>query len=198
MPTSPFVATSRDDSKAYGRPFITGGTEPWNIPGVGVGGVGTLAVVLNTDYYSPFFVDTPLVVTALGTEVTTGASGNMRIGIYRANRHCQPVGAPLADSGNLDTTAAAVKTYTPGTPIYLQAGRYLTIHNQSANITLRIATVFGDVYNVLRDIIGTSSVLSARRLARTYAAFPTPGSEWNDPVYSNSSSYSVFLRISKP
>jgi hypothetical protein len=198
MPTAPFVAASRDDLEAYGRPFITGGTEPWNIPGVGIGGVGTLAVSLGTDYYSPFYVDTPIVVSVLGTEVTTGAAGNMRIGIYRANRHCQPIGAPLADSGNLDTTSPAVKTYTPGTPLYLQRGRYLTIHNQSANITLRNATVFGDFYNVLRDTIGTSSVLQQRKFTRTYAAFTTPGSEWNDPSYSGSSSYEVFLRISKP
>ena len=168
------------------------------VPGLGVGDINTRAQTTDRDYYEPFHVDTPISISVLGVEVTTASAGNIRIGIYRADANLQPIGAPLADSGNLDTTSTGVKTYTPGSPIYLRRGRYLGIHNCSASITLRTTLLYVGPYNANSSAWGTSSVIQERYVSRAFAAFPTPGTAWTTTTGGTASTYSVLYRVSTP
>lgn len=151
----------------------------------------------NRDYYEPFSTPVPIVIDQLAAEVTTGAAGNIRIGIYRSDRDFQPLGAPLADSGDLSAAAGAVKTYTPGTPITLQAGRYLGVLN------LSVAAIGMRTYRC--NPAATLSTMGANpinllHVARTYAAFPTPGTLWDttDASVNGTMQHTIVYRVLRP
>jgi hypothetical protein len=124
-------------------------------------------------------VVTPIIIDRVAFEVTTGsASKNARVGIYCADTDYQPVGAPLLDSGSVDCTAAAVKTYDPGTPLFLPRGLYVQIINtDSAAPGFRYfkgALPGGGVLAAM----GATPMNAMMTVSRTYAAFPTPGTAW--------------------
>ena len=173
-PSAPFLVPERDASSKIGR-AKGGGTTYLTVPGNSISSITTLSHTLNTDWYSPFFTPTPLIIDQLVCEVTTGASGNLRMGLYKADADWQPIGAPLADSGNIAITVA-VKTYTPGTPLYLPRGRYLGVVNLDTTSTLRAPRT--DIVTLLTPSLGSSGAISSLSVGRTYAAFPTPGTAW--------------------
>ena len=49
---------------------------------LGAGSLTTLAVAANTLYATPLFIPDTITVSALGVEVTTFATGNVRLGLY--------------------------------------------------------------------------------------------------------------------
>lgn len=198
MTFSPFLAPERDDAARLGRPKRSGETY-YCVPGVGWVDSGSVGGVAGADFYEPWYTPTPLVIDQLASEVTTAlAATNFRIGFYHADGDWQPIGPPLADSGNLSSASTGVKTYTPGTPIYVPRGRYLSVRNcDSATPFFR--TYRGILANQgLDSALGTSGILNFR-VTRAYAAFPTPGTAWT--VEDNTSSaawFHVFYRITTP
>lgn len=175
MPTAPFIAPERDEAVAMGSPK-QGSTTYYSVPGAAGLGVGTSSPGSGADAYSPMFVTSPIVVDQLACEVTTSAAGNIRMGIYRADKAWQPIGPPLTDSGDISTGTTGVKTFTPGTPLYLQRGRWLQVVNCSASPTLRILT--GGFEGWIATTIGTNAGLGTFYATRAHAAFPTPGAAW--------------------
>ena len=177
MPTAPFLAPTRDDRFAVGR-AKGGGTTYYGVPGATLSNTAsTVGPTLNTDYYWPWFNATPVVIDQLACEVVTGTAGNVRIGFYPADKDWQPGRAPLADSGNIDTSSTGVKTYTPGTPVYVPRGRYVSIMNASA--TGALFRSFGFSPAMIVSAIGSNPYVQWFSVARAYAAFPTPGTAWD-------------------
>ena len=204
-PVSPFLAPDRDGAFKPGRIKAGGGTIYYTLPGATASGASTTGGVTDghgTDYYTPFFCDAPIVVDQMAFEVTTLSSGkNMRVGIYRADTDLQPTGAPLADSGDISVGTTGVKTYTPGTPLLLPRGRYLTVHNNDDNTaTLLVrAYFFGYCGSGLPTTLA-ASYIQRLTVARTYAAFPTPGTPWTTVASGTTAGFNaaVLLRVSTP
>jgi hypothetical protein len=194
MPISPFLAPERDATWKIGR-AKGGGTTYYSLPGNVITTQTTFAVTANTDYYAPFYVQTPIVIDQLVCEVQTGVSGNARIGFYRSTTDWQPSGAPLADSGNISTTSTGIKTYTPGTPIFVPRGLYLSVLNASVAPT----------FMVYRSLMPGANISGATpnwavtnmTVSRSFAAFPTPGTAWDTAVQNAAASHAfIFYRIS--
>lgn len=182
------------------RPKSSGGTVYYAIPGVSLNNTTASSTTGNTDFYMPFFVATPVVVDQLALEVATLEAGtNARMGLYAADRDCQPWGPPLADSGDISMATTGVKTYAPSTPIYLEPGRYLTVYNHSGTgtATLRGTTAVIPMTGMNTTLNGAS--IREMSVARAYAAFPSPGTKW-DTVTTGTGTFRclVFLRLSAP
>jgi hypothetical protein len=174
--SAPFLAGDRDDTLAVGRPK-GGGVTYYTIPGVGGTG-GSLTIAADTDYYAPFMIMTPTVIDQLACDVTAVSSGtNARMGLYRADRNWQPTGAPLVDSGTVDISTTGTKTYTPGTPVHLSRGRYLTVFNSDTGNPSMTTTRTHDYQGVSTTI--SNGLTVAWRVSRAHAAFPTPGTPWD-------------------
>jgi len=65
----------------------------------------------NTVYYTPWRCPQSVTIDRIAIEISTGAAGNARIGIYNSLSSDYP-GTLLLDAGTVDTTAAAVKELT--------------------------------------------------------------------------------------
>jgi len=197
MPTSPFLAPHRDDT-AYTGWVTFGGTVQLDLPGVlWSNTVSASAHSANIDRYAPFIVEAPRRFDRLYAEVTSAATGGntMRLGIFRAGRAWQPSGGPLVDSGTIASDSTGVKTYTPSSPFILQPGRYMTVVNASALVTLR-AYRGACLDGVPIDPLITSGGYNTDwQVSRTYAAFPTPGTAWTGAnAGTGLTNYCVFLR----
>lgn len=117
-----------------------GSTTYYSTPGFLTVNATTSALVANYCFYFPYWVATPITVDQLAIEQTTaGAAGKlMRFGLIAATKNWQPTGSALADSGNIAADGAnGVKTYTPGSPVTLPAGRYLGVIHSDGAPTLR-------------------------------------------------------------
>jgi hypothetical protein len=159
---------------AQGRPKGSG-TTYYVLPGAGINFPSTTTLTVNTDFYTPVWVATSIVVDQIAGEVTTLVAGqNLRFGLYAADVDLQPTGAPLIDSGDISTASTGVKTYTPGTPVTLPAGRYLQVVTTSASgCAIRYWRLGGAA-----DTILGGNMITTLSVGRTYAAFPTPGTAW--------------------
>lgn len=202
MPNAPFLAPERDSAYKPGRAKASG-TAQFCVPGVVFASVGTQSTAVNTDRYSPFIVDTPISIDQLACEVTTGVATNFRMGCYAADTDWQPVGAPLADSGDIDITSTGVKTYTPGTPLYLPRGRYLSIWNTGSNGGAMRAFQGASAArsgSVVLAAVGSSPYTTQLAVGRTYAAFATPGSAWTTTLTTTTPGpyHVVLYRVSQP
>lgn len=201
-PQAPFLAPERDGAFKRGRPKKSG-TSYISLPGVSPISVATGAPAdFNADCYSPLFTETPILVDQLLAEVTTLSSGkNFRIGLYVADTDWQPVGAPLADSGNISMTTTGVKTYTPGSPVLIPRGRFLSVINSGDDVGVSAFRVVRGVPagGHIFDTIGSSPLAGIFYVTRTLAAFPTPGTAWTTTVASTTPhTHMVFLRVSSP
>lgn len=197
-PIAPILAPERDGSFKRGRAkdadFIA-----FTLPGfVAVTTATGVTKSANLDHYVPFLCETPVVVDQVACEVTSGASGNLRMGIYRADSDLQPIGAPLLDSGNIAITAA-VKVYTPGTPLFLGRGRYLTVLSLDTG-GIQFRTWNGSLSGGSQLDPVSTGFLIRWQVSRSYAAFPTPGTAWTTTTSSSSTAHEalVLLRVSSP
>jgi hypothetical protein len=202
MPNAPFLAPERDSAFKRGRGKFSGAAQ-YVVPGVGFTSVGTDNLFSGSDYYAPFFVETPIVIDVMAIEITTlEALKSVRIGVLAADTDWQPYGAPLADSGSLSAASTGVKTYTPGTPIYLPRGRYLSAacSDSAATVQARYARGFGCMGGLIKPAMGTSGNVLYLNATRAYAAFQTPPTAWT-AVGSTSATgmeHFVFYQVSTP
>ena len=197
MPTSPFLAPERDQAFKAGR-WKGGGVNFYTVPGVMLTATGTTNGVVGEVRYWPFFAFAPILIDQLAAEVTTlSASTNFRMGFYPADSDWQPVGGPLADSGNISSGSTGVKTYTPGTPILAPRGRYLSGFMADSAVPAFRKGVGTNVRGPLVNSSLGSSLLALNVVGtQTFGAFPTPGTAW-DTVTQSSSSFEhiVFYRM---
>lgn len=89
---------------------------------------GTLLTVTATLYAYPFYIAAPSTIKTLAIDTTTGQTGGGAfIGLYSDNGAGYP-GNLVPNSNNtaalIATSGAAVQTYTPTSPLLLQAGWY--------------------------------------------------------------------------
>ena len=199
-PQAPFIAPGRDEAFRIPRPRESGLTY-YTIPGVvNVGGTSTTTTANATDYYGPFVIQSPIMVDRLAFEITTAqATKNARVGLYSADEDWQARGAPLADSGDISVGTTGVKTYTPGTAIYLPRGAYLTVY-ASDSTTAAVRSYLSDPPGMVIDQnLGTTFHVQTLTGIRAYGAFPTPGSAWVQGLLSGTgTAYHVVLRVLKP
>jgi hypothetical protein len=185
--TSPFLAPERDQSFRFGRAKT--GTTYYTLLGGSAALPSTLSLA-NADrvIYVPVWVDVPVVIDQIAGEITAAeGSNNIRYGLYRADRDAQPIGAPLIDSGDIACTSNGVKTYTPGTPVYLPRGGYLqALNGSTAATTIRVWR--GWRGNPADTTLGTSTI-SYGYVAQTYGAFPTPGDAWTTVATSSTGAW---------
>lgn len=195
-PTAPFLAPERDEGTRQAWAKASGGGIAYSVPGVPGVSIGTKTLgSINNDYYMPVYVASPIIVDQLADEVTSAVVGNHRIGLYRADKNWQPIGAPLADSGDISSNAVQVNTYTPGSAIYLARGRYLTVINCSSNApSLRSLGGSPIQGSSLLSTLGTTAVAAGFFVSRTYAAFPNPGTAWTTIWDDSVTRNVVFLR----
>jgi len=196
-PDSPFLVPSADSDYKAGRARNSDTTIYYSVPGVMFSSAGgAIAMAGGTDYYAPFWVASPIVVDQLAAEVTVAGGTNFRFGLYPADTDLQPAAnaAPLADSGNLSSATTGVKTYTPATAIFLPRGRYLTVANSDAAISIR-----GYAMSTGIDTTAGDLKVTRQRVTRAYAAFPTPGTRW-DTISSAATAinHGVWCRVSVP
>lgn len=139
--------------------IVTGFTSYLFTPGA-VLSVTAAAVNANRIYYQPFPLDGT--IDRIAIEVTTGAAGLARLGIY-ANANGAP-GALLVDAGTVDTTAAA---------IVAASFTALTVHDQ----WVWLAATFNATPQVRNGglgaawLIGSASFSVANRAYYTDVAF---------------------------
>lgn len=159
---------------------ITAGTQQWGIPNTSFTTGGTTALVINEDRYVPFRVDYPLTMSAWQVEVTAApaSNANIRIGVYLANTDMQPAAAtaPAYDSGAVAVASGftGIKTAT-GLSVVLVPGMYLAAINCDVVMTLR--TVVGPSF-IVNAALGATPLVQRVSVARSFAAFPTPGQQW--------------------
>lgn len=198
MPLSPFLAPERDNALKPGRSKAA--STYWTIPGYNQVSAASDTLTANEVRYYPFFVQSPIRVDQMCIEVSTNAGTNARFGFYAADTDWQPIGAPQADSGNVATGTTGVKTYTPGTPLYIPRGRYVSCLNADGAPGVRVITGTINGMPSLVTTLGATPVNNSFSATQTFGAFPTPGTAWDTVNLTAVGAFrsSVFYRIVSP
>ena len=139
---------------------------------IATGAVTTLAVTADILYACPLFVaQASVTLSAIGIEVTTFATGNVRLGIYYDS-----AGAPvtlLQDSGAVSTgTANGFKSVA--TSQVLTSGWWWLACVFSATPTVRVITTANSLH-LLGATSGTDTAIhSGVSVAQAYGSLPDP------------------------
>ena len=170
----------------------SGGAAGWGLPGFVLLATSTVTLSSNTDTYLPFIVENPdgIVVTDIGLNKTTApAAGTLRWAIYEATAAGQPhaSNAPIYASGSLTITAATGTLIESGLSINLPRGVYLLAVNPSTAVVARSGQA--GALKLPDDL--SNAVTRSMSVARTHAAFPTPGTAW---TAQSGNSAGVFLK----
>lgn len=178
---------------AEGRPKSTGETLLM-LPGITPVSQSTKTLVANTLYFEPIEVTTPITIDAIVCEVSTGAAGAARLGIYNADTNWQPT-TLVVDGSTIDTTAAAVKTRAI-TARALPPGRYLLAYVSDATPVLR--SVKSGTFTGSCPTLGASALPINWNINFAYAALPASTS-WDTVTYSTTPfSHAMFLSVVTP
>lgn len=161
------------------------GTEGWNVGG----STSTAAASADRLYGLPFLCRYPTVFTRIGIEVTSGAAGAARLGIYK-----MVDGLPtdlVIDAGTVDTASPAVleatiSQFIPVGPIFLACvfNATPTLRTSAANASFTQSMIGGGSPDS-----GTGE--GAIYKSFTYAALPAT---FGTPSYANTSVPAMWLR----
>jgi hypothetical protein len=153
-------------------------TRMYNLPGGGLNAVGTRVLQTDRTYYSAFPTPVAVTIDSIILEVTSGAAGSLRVGLYEADQDFQP-GDLVVDWGTVDTASNAVKTISPGTPTSIAAGRYVIAVSCSASITVRINR--GHSYIGIQPTMGGAGYIAMGLVTGGGGggALPDPGPGWD-------------------
>jgi len=149
-------------------PLVAGRFYPSLVNGT-PGSGQTVVVTANKLYGQLIWVPNLITATALIVQVTTGAAGNVRLGIY--NDSSGAPGSLLLDGGTTTTTAAAVKTITISQS--LSPGLYWLAAVFDAAPTCRLAAGATNVNLGFSSNTDTTLHMGVD-VAFTYAALPNP------------------------
>lgn len=174
-----------------------GSTTYYSTPGFWTTGAATSPLFANVCMYFGYWVATPITVDQVAIEQTTAAAAGklMRMGLIAADKYWQPTGSALIDSGNFAADGAnGVKTYTPGSPVTLPAGRYLGVIHSDGAPTLRAWAGAG-----LGDSHPTTLGANVNCFWRVSKAFGAIDATAWDTVSTVTSMYTqIVLRVSEP
>lgn len=128
---------------------------------------GTLLTVTGTLYAYPYYIPGGTIKT-IAIDTTTGQTGGASfIGIYADSGAGYP-GTLISGSNNtsalIATSGAAVQTYTPATPLVLQAGWYWLASIFTATSTFPTVSDVSATYTLLNTQLGSDT---AAHLAAT-------------------------------
>jgi len=135
-----------------------------------------------------------LTIDQMALNVTSGVSGNARVGIYADDGNGYP-GALVVDCGGASTASTQVNTYTGNLPTTLPPGNYWLVHVGDAAPTLRCFAVAS-----MAPVLGFTSTLPTTpslgwTVSFNYAALPDPFPA-NASVITATPIPCVFLRAS--
>jgi hypothetical protein len=152
--------------------LLRGGTVVgWQVAGQANGTVLTTGVVVaNRLYAFPLYTGQGGTLDVVAINVTTGAAGNARIGVYSID---PATGLPkdlMYDSGNLDTTGAAVKSIDPNLVLPKNAIVWLAVVF-SVTPTVRAMAVGGAISLGVPAAFGTAPVVGVYA-PHVFAALP--------------------------
>ena len=177
---------------AEGRAKISGTTFEC-LPGVAVLATATDPYQVDTIYYAPIVVRTPITADQILCEVTTAAAAGKtaRLGIYNADADWQPTSLVL-DAGNVATDSTGVKAASISQT--LSTGRYLLAINHNGTPSMREYT------GVIPGTPITGNTIKCYwATTATYGSFASTGVAWATTYNSsNGHRYPVWLRISTP
>lgn len=161
------------------------------IEGWSMGATDTLVLTANRFYAAPFICRYPATFTRIGLEVTTGAAGGARVGIYRA-----AAGVPtslVVDSGALDTTNIAKVEGTISTS--LSVGMYFLAVVSNATATVRASAPTAAIPQAYIGGPAPDGGSANTHFYRsfTYAALPDPFG--GSLTYTNANMPGLWLRV---
>jgi hypothetical protein len=187
------------DKRVFIRPQMSearmkasGGTIYYSVPGVSfTNQLSAALTAANRDHYSPFYVTSTLTIDLVVLDVLTAGAGGTtaRCGIFQANEDWQPT-ARMLDSGTIDVASTGTKTASVS--VTLPPGRYLQAINSDAAPSVRVhrGRCFG--HGAIPTTLG-GNLIDRVYVARTYAAFPDPGTAWDTSAGGGSEYYYWFL-----
>lgn len=177
-----------------------GGTDNYNLPGIGLFQSSTEAHSSNVLFFFPIVVSTTITLDRIASEVTGAGSGGAtaRLGIYEADIDWQP-GDLVVDAGTIAIDTTGLKAITISE--VLTEGRYLLAYVGDATATLREirGTFLGHGINAG----SASTIITGLRITgqgAEHTAFSDPGVLWTiiDGSASTPFKYQVYVRISTP
>ena len=140
--------------------------QPSRFYGVPAGATpGTLLTVTGTLYAYQYYIPGPSTIKTINTSTTTGQTGGASfVGIYADNGSGYP-GALVTSSNNtsalIATSGAAIQTYTPTTPLLLQAGWYWLASIYTATSTFPTVSSVSATYTPTATQLGFDTALHA-------------------------------------
>lgn len=180
-PTTPTAAVGTATTQVASTEFVRNGVASAMTPGLrstryyacyAAPAVTTFTLIANRLYYFPFYNPAQNTWTRIGINVTTGAAGNARLGVYN-NVNGIPSGAPLLDAGTVDVSTTGEKEVVIS--LALAPGWYWLAVVSDVTPTLTAEQINGATLlcNV-GSITGAGAAVVYIYQSHTYAALPTP------------------------
>lgn len=172
-------------------PFIdkvTGSAQDRYLPQSDYHSQTTIALTINVLRAVPYPIRFPITIDKLGIEVTSGTTGNIRIGIYNSDANGMP-NSLIVDSGEIAISGTGAKIVNVN--VNLAPGLYWWAYNTDTANTLR---ALSNMYHAIGygPTFGASFVGSIATIARTYQALP---SSFGAATFSNPGHPIIFFRI---
>lgn len=129
----------------------------------------TRTLSANTLYFMPFVAGSPGTATRIGIEISTGAAGNARLGIYNNHLTKAQPSTLVLDAGTIVTTSTGFLEIAISQA--LAAGRYWLAFVSNAGPGVRALSGTGVAWPMVDGLTTTRAVSPTR--AFTYAALPS-------------------------
>jgi hypothetical protein len=135
--------------------------------------LGTTVATANAIRALPFVSPQAITVDRLACQITAGASGNLRLGIYADDGNVYP-GTLLVDSGNISTSSTGVVTATVSQALAASTLYWFVFFSSTASIQVRAlaASQMTPIVGFVASGFSFPSVGWSASLA--FAALPTP------------------------
>lgn len=182
-PTAPTAAAGTATTQIATTAFAAAAVERATTPGLRASryygsfpaaAVTTFAITANRLYYFPFFVPQATTFTRIGINVTTGAAGNARLGIY-ANSNGIPSGAPTLDAGTVDVSTTGEKEIVISQALAAGWHWLALVSDVAPTLTAENLATAVLLCNV-GSLSGAAGNVTHVQQSFTYAALPTPSS----------------------
>lgn len=182
-PTVPTASAGTNSTQAASTAFVAASVKAATTPGLRASryygsfpaaAVTTFTLVANRLYYFPMFVPDATTFTRIGINVTTGAAGNARLGIYN-NTNGVPSGAPLLDAGVVDVSTTGEKEIVISQALPVGWHWLAVVSDVAPTLTAENLATAVLLCNV-GSLSGSAGNVTHVHQAFTFGALPTPSS----------------------
>ena len=182
-PLVPTATAGTNSTQAASTAFVTAAVKSATTPGMRASryygsfpaaATTTFAITANRLYYFPFFVPDATTFTRIGINVTTGAAGNARLGIYN-NSNGIPSGAPLLDAGTVDVSTTGEKEIVISQALPVGWHWLALVSDAAPTLTAENLATAVLLCNV-GSLSGSAGNVTHVQQTFTFAALPTPSS----------------------